>query len=87
MTTCSRSTARWPAGCPATEPVTDTGAPAESFSGTALNEAVEVVVDQRGRVVSVHVDGRALARLWPEQLGRAVVRAHTEAMAAAMTDR
>jgi DNA-binding protein YbaB len=56
----------------------------EDFLGTALNGAVRVSVDARGRVVSVRIDPRAARGLWPEQLGRGVVLAHAAARAAAM---
>lgn len=54
----------------------------ELFWGSALGDAVEVAVDERGRVAAVELDPDVLRRLWPEQLGSAVVAAHAEARAA-----
>lgn len=58
------------------------GEPAR-FRGTALNGAVEVHVDGRGRVLSVRLHPRVVQRVGPEQLGRGVVAAHADARAAA----
>lgn len=55
------------------------GAP--SFMGTALGGAVQVVVDARGRVVSVRLHPQIARRVGPEQLGRGVVAAHADARA------
>lgn len=55
---------------------------AELFWGAALGDAVEVAVDARGRVAAVELDPDVLRRLWPGQLGSAVVAAHAEARAA-----
>jgi DNA-binding protein YbaB len=57
--------------------------PVMDFRGTALNGAVEVSVDARGRVRSVRLNPRVITRLGPEQLGRGVVAAHAEARAVA----
>jgi len=51
--------------------------------GSALDGAVEVAVDDHGRVSTVELDPDVLRRLWPEQLGSAVVAAHAEAVAGA----
>jgi DNA-binding protein YbaB len=53
------------------------------FRGTAMNGAVQVRVDERGRVLSVLLHPRVAGRLGPEQLGRGVVAAHADARAAA----
>jgi hypothetical protein len=53
------------------------------FRGTALNNAIQVCVDERGRVLSVWLHPQVTRRLWPEQLGRGVVAAHAEARSAA----
>jgi DNA-binding protein YbaB len=50
--------------------------------GSALDGAVEVAVDDRGRVSTVELQPDVLRRLWPEQLGSAVVAAHAEALRA-----
>lgn len=55
----------------------------ERFWGSALGGAVEVAVDDDGRVSTVELDPVVLRRLWPDQLGPAVVAAHAEATAAA----
>lgn len=57
--------------------------PADRFWGTAVNGAVRVAVDDRGRVLAVRLDQHVVRRLWPEQLGRGVVLAHADARAAA----
>lgn len=59
------------------------GGEPEDFLGTALNGAVEVSVDARGRVRSVRLHPRVITRLGPERLGRGVVAAHADARAAA----
>lgn len=53
------------------------------FRGTAMNGAVQVRVDGRGRVRSVRLHPRVVGRLGPEQLGRGVVAAHADARGAA----
>jgi hypothetical protein len=53
-----------------------------AFRGSALGGAVEVEVDERGRVVSVRLDPRTTRRLRPDQLGPGVVAAHAQARAA-----
>jgi DNA-binding protein YbaB len=52
---------------------------AAEFCGTALGGAVEVVLDERGRVIEVGLSAKLLGRLWPEQLGQGVVQAHAQA--------
>jgi DNA-binding protein YbaB len=52
---------------------------ARTFAGTALAGAVEVVVDERGSVLSVRLNEKMVGRLWADQLGDAVVAAHAEA--------
>jgi DNA-binding protein YbaB len=47
--------------------------------GTAMNGAVEVRLDEHGRIRSVRLDPRVTRRLGPEQLGRGVVSAHADA--------
>jgi DNA-binding protein YbaB len=54
---------------------------AGKYWGSALDGAVEVAVDDRGRVSTVEFDPDVLRRLWPGQLGPAVVAAHAEAVA------
>lgn len=54
------------------------------FLGTALNGAVRIRVDERGRVVSVRLHPQIARRVGPDQLGRGVVAAHADARAAAM---
>jgi DNA-binding protein YbaB len=54
------------------------------FRGAALNGAVQVSVDEGGRVRSVRLNPQVTRRLWPEQLGEGVVTAHAEARAAAL---
>lgn len=51
------------------------------MTGTAMNGAVEVRLDERGRVVSVRVDPSVARRLGPARLGHAVVSAHAGARA------
>jgi DNA-binding protein YbaB len=51
----------------------------ERYWGSALNDAVEVAVDEHGMVARVELDDDVVRRLWAEQLGDAVVQAHTEA--------
>lgn len=53
------------------------------FLGTALDGAVRVSVDERGRVLSVRLHPRIARQVGPERLGRGVVAAHAEARAAA----
>jgi DNA-binding protein YbaB len=53
------------------------------FWGTALNGAVEVSVDEHGRVRSVRLHPTIVRRVGPEQLERGVVAAHAAARAAA----
>jgi DNA-binding protein YbaB len=57
------------------------------FRGTAQGGAVEVTVDERGRVRSVRLHPQVTRRLWAEQLGQGVVAAHAEARAAALNGR
>lgn len=57
------------------------------FRGTALNDAVRVSVDERGRVRSVRLHPQITRRLWPEHLCEGVVAAHAEARAAALNGR
>jgi hypothetical protein len=52
----------------------------ERYWGSALNAAVEVAVDEHGLVACVELDSDVVRRLWPEQLGDAVVQAHTQAL-------
>lgn len=54
------------------------------FRGTAMSGAVQVSVDEHGRVLSVRLHPQAVRRLGPEQLGRGVVAAHAAARAAAV---
>lgn len=49
------------------------------FTGTALGGAVEVVLDERGSVISVRLAAKVLGRLWPDQVARGVVDAHAQA--------
>ena len=53
------------------------------FVGTALNGAVTVRIDGRGRVRSVRLHPKGVQRVGPDQLGRGVVAAHADARAAA----
>lgn len=53
------------------------------FHATALNGAVQVRVDGRGRVLSVWLHPKGVQRLGPEQLCRGVLAAHADARAAA----
>lgn len=52
------------------------------FRASALGGAVQVAVDEHGRVAFVRFDPRVATRLRPDQLGRGVVAAHAEARAA-----
>lgn len=54
------------------------------FLGTALNGAVQIRVDERGRVVSVRLHPQVARRVGPGRLGQGVVAAHADARAAAM---
>jgi DNA-binding protein YbaB len=47
--------------------------------GTAMNGAIEVRLDQRGRIDSVRLHEQVIRRLGPDQLGRGVVAAHADA--------
>lgn len=58
----------------------------DTFTGTALAGAVEVVLDEHGSVLSVRLNEKLVGRLWPEQLGAGVVSAHAEARAAVSRD-
>jgi len=53
------------------------------FRGTAMSGAVQVSVDEHGKVLSVRLYPQVVRRLGPEQLGRGVVAAHAAARAVA----
>jgi DNA-binding protein YbaB len=71
----------WTTNCADTMVYEDESA---EFRGTAMNGAVQVRVDERGRVLSVRLHPTVVQRLGPEQLGRGVVAAHADARATAM---